>query len=125
MILDSLSCRLFSPNFQCFGLCNALRDDATVGHLGVQQLGSPARSTAMGLAYSGMGQAGLGSSHQQSGDLLAMINKTSGANQLSSLSGLTPAYSGQQPQPGPGQNSIPASQNQAQVRPLLIVLQHS
>lgn len=79
------------------------------GHLGVQQLGSPARSTAMGLGYSGIGQAGLGSSHQQSGDLLAMINKTSGAGQLGGLSSLAQGF-GAQPQHQAGSQSSSLTQ---------------
>ena len=80
----------------------------------MQQLGSPARSTAMGLGYPGMGQAGLANSHQPSGDLLAMINKTGGANQLSNFSSLNQGFGSQQQQHGVQGNTV-AGQAQGQV----------
>ena len=79
----------------------------------MQQLGSPARSTAMGLGYPGMGQAGLANSHQPSGDLLAMINKTGGASQLSNFGSLNQSFGGQQQQGVQG-NAV-AGQAQGQV----------
>ena len=67
----------------------------------------------MGLGYPGMGQAGLATSHQPSGDLLAMINKTGGAGQLSNLGSLGQGFGGQQQQGVQG-NAV-AGQAQGQV----------
>lgn len=68
----------------------------------------------MGLGYVGMGQSALSGSHQQSGDLLAMISKSSGAGQLGGLSSLSQGYGSQQQPQSLGQSSS-ATQNQGQV----------
>lgn len=54
----------------------------------MQQMGSPARSNAMGLGYQSMNQGG--GPNQASGDLLAMMNKGAGGGGGGQLGGLGP-----------------------------------